>query len=62
MKRVHFSSLQKKYRQQPDSLKFTSVTDSPDIVHAKTSYQQCSEVRGKKKDNTRSSTHLLSLL
>ncbi|XP_047466049.1 nebulin-related-anchoring protein isoform X2 [Mugil cephalus] len=34
---------EKKYRQLPDSLKFTSVTDSPDIVHAKTSYQQCSE-------------------
>ncbi|TMS22247.1 Nebulin-related-anchoring protein [Larimichthys crocea] len=34
----------KKYRQLPDSLRFTSVTDSPDIVHAKTSYQQCSEV------------------
>ncbi|XP_078135987.1 nebulin-related-anchoring protein [Sander vitreus] len=33
----------KKYRQLPDSLKFTSVTDSPDIVHAKASYQQCSE-------------------
>ncbi|RVE59483.1 hypothetical protein OJAV_G00188890 [Oryzias javanicus] len=33
----------KKYRQLPDSLKFTSVTDSPDIVHAKTSYQQCNE-------------------
>ncbi|XP_068439400.1 nebulin-related-anchoring protein [Clinocottus analis] len=33
----------KKYRQLPDSLKFTSVTDSPDLVHAKTSYQQCSE-------------------
>ncbi|XP_029953918.1 nebulin-related-anchoring protein [Salarias fasciatus] len=33
----------KKYRQLPDSLKFTSVTDSPDIIHAKTSYQQCSE-------------------
>uniref|UniRef100_UPI003AAD81BA nebulin-related-anchoring protein n=1 Tax=Centroberyx gerrardi TaxID=166262 RepID=UPI003AAD81BA len=33
----------KKYRQLPDSLKFTSVADSPDIVHAKTSYQQCSE-------------------
>lgn len=36
--------LQKKYRQLPDRLKFTSVTDSPDIIHAKTSYQQCSEV------------------
>ncbi|XP_067431782.1 nebulin-related-anchoring protein isoform X1 [Thunnus thynnus] len=34
---------EKKYRQMPDSLKFTSVADSPDIVHAKTSYQQCSE-------------------
>ncbi|XP_054454596.1 nebulin-related-anchoring protein isoform X2 [Anoplopoma fimbria] len=34
---------EKRYRQLPDSLKFTSVTDSPDIIHAKTSYQQCSE-------------------
>uniref|UniRef100_A0A673AHS4 Nebulin-related anchoring protein n=1 Tax=Sphaeramia orbicularis TaxID=375764 RepID=A0A673AHS4_9TELE len=34
---------EKKYRQLPDQLKFTSVADSPDIVHAKTSYQQCSE-------------------
>ncbi|XP_033975789.1 nebulin-related-anchoring protein isoform X1 [Trematomus bernacchii] len=33
----------KKYRQLPDSLKFTSVTDSPDMVHAKASYQQNSE-------------------
>ncbi|XP_056153410.1 nebulin-related-anchoring protein isoform X2 [Lampris incognitus] len=33
----------KKYRQQPDSLKFTSVADSPDILHARNSYQQCSE-------------------
>ncbi|XP_072311964.1 nebulin-related-anchoring protein isoform X2 [Eucyclogobius newberryi] len=33
----------KKYRQLPDSLKFTQVADSPDILHAKTSYQQCSE-------------------
>uniref|UniRef100_A0A3Q1GTL3 Nebulin-related anchoring protein n=1 Tax=Acanthochromis polyacanthus TaxID=80966 RepID=A0A3Q1GTL3_9TELE len=33
----------KKYRQLPDSLRFTSVADSPDIIHAKTSYQQCSE-------------------
>nr|XP_020460888.1 nebulin-related-anchoring protein [Monopterus albus] len=33
----------KKYRQLPDRLKFTSVADSPDIVHAKTSYQHCSE-------------------
>ncbi|XP_051522836.1 nebulin-related-anchoring protein isoform X2 [Myxocyprinus asiaticus] len=33
----------KKYRQHPDSLKFTQVADSPDIVHAKNSYMQCSE-------------------
>ncbi|XP_061822685.2 nebulin-related-anchoring protein isoform X1 [Nerophis lumbriciformis] len=33
----------RRYRQLPDSLKFTSVTDSPDMVHAKTSYQQCNE-------------------
>uniref|UniRef100_A0A3B3VGQ9 Nebulin-related anchoring protein n=1 Tax=Poecilia latipinna TaxID=48699 RepID=A0A3B3VGQ9_9TELE len=33
----------KKYRQLPDRIKFTSVADSPDIIHAKTSYQQCSE-------------------
>lgn len=36
--------LQKKYRQHPDSLKFTQVADSPDIIHAKNSYMQCSEV------------------
>lgn len=34
----------KKYRQLPDSLKFTSIADSPDIVHAKNSYQQCSNI------------------
>ncbi|XP_068162004.1 nebulin-related-anchoring protein isoform X2 [Antennarius striatus] len=34
---------EKKYRQLPDSLRFTSVADSPDILHAKSSYQQCSE-------------------
>uniref|UniRef100_A0A8C5HI81 LIM zinc-binding domain-containing protein n=1 Tax=Gouania willdenowi TaxID=441366 RepID=A0A8C5HI81_GOUWI len=33
----------KKYRQLPDTLKFTQVSDSPDILHAKSSYQQCSE-------------------
>lgn len=43
------SFLQKRYRQQPDSLKFTSVADSPDILHAKMSYQQCSEVGRKDK-------------
>ncbi|KAF7204368.1 nebulin-related-anchoring protein isoform X2 [Nothobranchius furzeri] len=34
---------EKKYRQLPDRLKFTSVPDSPDIMHAKMSYQHCSE-------------------
>lgn len=34
---------EKKYRQLPEHLKFTQVADSPDIIHAKTSYQQCSE-------------------
>ncbi|XP_016335644.1 nebulin-related-anchoring protein-like isoform X1 [Sinocyclocheilus anshuiensis] len=33
----------KKYRQHPDSLKFTQVADSLDIIHAKNSYMQCSE-------------------
>lgn len=36
--------LQTKYRKKPDSLKFTSVVDSPDMVHAKNSYLHCSEV------------------
>ncbi|XP_066548934.1 nebulin-related-anchoring protein [Amia ocellicauda] len=34
---------EKRYRQLPDSLKFTAIADSPDIVHAKNSYLQCSE-------------------
>ncbi|KAK7122489.1 hypothetical protein R3I94_019565 [Phoxinus phoxinus] len=33
----------KKYRQHPDSLKFTQIADSPDIIHAKNSYMQCSQ-------------------
>ncbi|XP_012670070.2 nebulin-related-anchoring protein [Clupea harengus] len=33
----------KKYRQNADRIKFTSVADSPDILHAKNSYMQCSE-------------------
>ncbi|XP_023571210.1 nebulin-related-anchoring protein isoform X3 [Octodon degus] len=32
-----------KYRSKPDSIKFTAVVDSPDLVHAKTSYLQCNE-------------------
>uniref|UniRef100_A0A8C0BEH6 Nebulin related anchoring protein n=1 Tax=Buteo japonicus TaxID=224669 RepID=A0A8C0BEH6_9AVES len=32
-----------KYRQKPESLKFTAVVDSPDLIHAKTSYLQCSD-------------------
>uniref|UniRef100_UPI00398F8E11 nebulin-related-anchoring protein isoform X2 n=1 Tax=Pristiophorus japonicus TaxID=55135 RepID=UPI00398F8E11 len=34
---------ERKYRQHPDTLKFTSVIDSADIIHAKTSYLQCSD-------------------
>ncbi|KAH0623739.1 hypothetical protein JD844_006832 [Phrynosoma platyrhinos] len=32
-----------KYRQKPDRLKFTTVTDSLDFIHAKNSYIQCNE-------------------
>uniref|UniRef100_A0A6I8NTI5 Nebulin related anchoring protein n=1 Tax=Ornithorhynchus anatinus TaxID=9258 RepID=A0A6I8NTI5_ORNAN len=32
-----------KYRQKPDSIKFTTVVDSPDMVHAKNSYIQCND-------------------
>ncbi|KAM6442896.1 nebulin-related-anchoring protein isoform 2-T2 [Liasis olivaceus] len=32
-----------KYRQKPNSLKFTTVTDSLDFIHAKNSYLQCNE-------------------
>lgn len=35
---------QKKYRQQPYAFKHTSVTDSPDIVHAKFSNKITNEV------------------
>ncbi|XP_006002862.1 nebulin-related-anchoring protein isoform X1 [Latimeria chalumnae] len=34
---------EKKYRQHPDTLKFTAVVDSPDLVHARNSYLQCSD-------------------
>ena len=36
--------LQTKYRKKPDSIKFTTVVDSPDLVHAKNSYLHCNEV------------------
>lgn len=36
--------LQTKYREKPDSIKFTTVVDSPDLVHAKNSYLHCNEV------------------
>ncbi|XP_019738933.1 nebulin-related-anchoring protein isoform X3 [Hippocampus comes] len=42
-KKAYNLQSEKRYRQLPDSLKFTSVTDSPDMLHAKASYQQCSE-------------------
>ncbi|CAM5129855.1 unnamed protein product [Eretmochelys imbricata] len=32
-----------KYRQKPESMKFTTVVDSPDLIHAKHSYIQCSD-------------------
>ncbi|XP_058841339.1 nebulin-related-anchoring protein isoform X1 [Acipenser ruthenus] len=34
---------EKNYRQHPGSLQFTSVADSPDLLHARNSYLQCSE-------------------
>ncbi|CAH6940129.1 Nrap [Phodopus roborovskii] len=32
-----------KYRKKPDSIKFTAVVDSADLVHAKDSYRHCNE-------------------
>ncbi|XP_005387839.1 PREDICTED: nebulin-related-anchoring protein isoform X1 [Chinchilla lanigera] len=32
-----------KYRKKPDSIKFTTVVDSPDLLHAKSSYLHCNE-------------------
>ncbi|CAI9613763.1 unnamed protein product [Staurois parvus] len=32
-----------KYRQSPGSIGFTTVTDSPELLHAKNSYLQCSD-------------------
>lgn len=42
---ILFRVLQKKYRQQPSTFKHTSVTDSPDIIHARFSGQITNEVR-----------------
>lgn len=41
---VSCSPSQVKYRQKPESLKFTAVVDSPNLIHAKNSYLQCNEV------------------
>lgn len=41
---LFFWPLQTKYRQKPESLKFTAVVDSPDLIHAKNSYLQCNDV------------------
>ncbi|CAN0438047.1 unnamed protein product [Lampetra planeri] len=35
---------EKKYRQQPHNFQFTSIADSPDILHAKASYEKSSEL------------------
>ncbi|XP_028629301.1 nebulin-related-anchoring protein [Grammomys surdaster] len=32
-----------KYRKKPDSIKFTTVVDSPDLIHARESYVHCNE-------------------
>lgn len=41
---LYFVIRQKKYRQQAHAFKHTSVTDSPDIVHAKFSSKITNEV------------------
>nr|XP_032805787.1 nebulin-related-anchoring protein isoform X8 [Petromyzon marinus] len=35
---------EKKYRQQPHNFQFTSIADTPDILHAKASYEKSSEL------------------
>ncbi|VTJ55586.1 Hypothetical predicted protein [Marmota monax] len=42
-KKAHALQSETKYRKKPDSIKFTTVVDSPDLVHAKNSYMHCNE-------------------
>ncbi|XP_077803665.1 nebulin-related-anchoring protein isoform X7 [Macaca mulatta] len=42
-KKAHALQSETKYRKKPDSIKFTTVVDSPDLVHAKNSYIHCNE-------------------
>ncbi|XP_053548678.1 nebulin-related-anchoring protein isoform X2 [Bombina bombina] len=42
-KRAHKLQSESKYRQNPGSMAFTSVVDSPNLIHAKNSYLQCSD-------------------
>lgn len=39
-----FPAQQKKYRQHPDALKFTSIKDTPEMVQARISYTQAVDV------------------
>lgn len=39
-----FSAQQKKYRQHPGALKFTSIKDTPEMVQARISYTQAVDV------------------
>ncbi|XP_059757102.1 nebulin-related-anchoring protein isoform X5 [Balaenoptera ricei] len=42
-KKAHALQSETKYRKKPDTIKFTTVVDSPDLVHAKNSYMHCNE-------------------
>ncbi|XP_029328186.1 nebulin-related-anchoring protein isoform X3 [Mus caroli] len=42
-KKAHALQSETKYRKKPDSIKFTTVVDSPDLIHAKESYMHCNE-------------------
>lgn len=39
-----FSAQQKKYRQHPYALKFTSIKDTPEMIQARISYNQAVDV------------------